>query len=97
MGRVARGSIVIEHRADDPRDQAIVARIRRIFEADRRTSIRSQAKSFEDRAADEEIELTVQKVTSLIEPVLILFLAVAVGFVVMAVLLPILQIGQSVD
>ncbi len=58
--RVARGSIVIEHRADDPRDQAIVARIRRIFEADRRASIRSQAKSFEDRAADEEIFLGMQ-------------------------------------
>ncbi len=45
---------------------------------------------------DEEIELTVQKVTSLIEPVLIIFLAMGVGFVVVSVLLPILQIGQSV-
>jgi general secretion pathway protein F len=45
---------------------------------------------------DEEIELTVQKVTSLIEPVLIIMLAVGVGFVVVSVLLPILQIGQSV-
>jgi len=48
-------------------------------------------------AYDDEIELTVQKVTSLIEPVLILFLALAVGFVVIAVLLPILQIGASVE
>ena len=47
-------------------------------------------------AYDEEIELTVQKVTSLIEPVLIIMLAVGVGFVVVSVLLPILQIGQSV-
>lgn len=48
-------------------------------------------------AYDDEIELTVQKLTSLIEPILILFLAMAVGFVVIAVLLPILQIGQTVD
>jgi general secretion pathway protein F len=47
-------------------------------------------------AYDEEIELTVQKVTSLIEPVLIIVLAVGVGFVVVSVLLPILQIGQSI-
>ncbi len=47
-------------------------------------------------AYDEEIELTIQKVTSLIEPVLIIFLAVAVGFVIISVLLPILQIGQSI-
>ncbi|MHC4471254.1 MAG: type II secretion system inner membrane protein GspF [Planctomycetota bacterium] len=48
-------------------------------------------------AYDEEIELTVQKVTSLIEPVLIILLAFAVGFVVISILLPILQIGQSVQ
>jgi general secretion pathway protein F len=47
-------------------------------------------------AYDDEIEITVQKVTSLIEPILIIFLAVAVGFVIVSVLLPILQIGQSV-
>ena len=47
-------------------------------------------------AYDEEIELTVQKVTSLIEPVLIICLAVAVGFVIVSVLLPILQIGQTI-
>jgi len=47
-------------------------------------------------AYDEEIELTVQKVTSLIEPVLIIGLAGGVGFIVLAILLPILQIGQNV-
>jgi general secretion pathway protein F len=46
---------------------------------------------------DEEIELTVQKVTSLIEPVLIIGLAFGVGFVVLAILLPILQVGQNVS
>ncbi|MCU0727781.1 MAG: type II secretion system inner membrane protein GspF [Planctomycetes bacterium] len=45
---------------------------------------------------DEEIEITIQKVTSLIEPILIVFLAVAVGFVIVSVLLPILEIGQSI-
>jgi len=48
-------------------------------------------------AYDEEIELTVQKVTSLIEPVLIIGLAGGVGFIVLAILLPILQIGQNVN
>jgi general secretion pathway protein F len=45
---------------------------------------------------DEEIEITIQKVTSLIEPILIVFLAIAVGFVIVSVLLPILEIGQSI-
>ena len=48
-------------------------------------------------AYDEEIDLTVQKLTSLIEPVLIIALAFGVGFVVISILLPILQIGQSVS
>ena len=48
-------------------------------------------------AYDEEIELTVQKVTSLIEPILIIGLAGGVGFIVLAILLPILQIGQNVQ
>ncbi len=46
---------------------------------------------------DEEIELTVQKVTSMIEPILIIFLALGVGFVVVSILLPILEIGQAVQ
>lgn len=48
-------------------------------------------------AYDDEIELTVQKVTSLIEPVLIICLAGGVGFIVLAILLPILEIGQGVN
>ncbi|MBI2921084.1 MAG: type II secretion system inner membrane protein GspF [Planctomycetes bacterium] len=43
---------------------------------------------------DEEIELTTQKVTSLIEPLMIVCMAVVVGFVVMAVLLPILDLSN---
>jgi len=48
-------------------------------------------------AYDDEIELTVQKVTSLIEPVMIIGLAGGVGFIVLAILLPIMQIGQNVN
>ena len=45
---------------------------------------------------DEEIDLAVQKLTSLMEPLLIILLAGGVGFIVVAILLPILEIGQSV-
>ncbi|MCZ6793983.1 MAG: type II secretion system F family protein [Planctomycetota bacterium] len=48
-------------------------------------------------AYDEEIELTVQKMTSLIEPILIIAMAFGVGFVVVAILLPILQVGQDIS
>ena len=44
---------------------------------------------------DDEIEITSQKVTSLVEPVLIISLALVIGFIVIAILLPILQIGQA--
>jgi general secretion pathway protein F len=43
---------------------------------------------------DEEIELTTQKVTSLIEPIMIVVMAVVVGFIVMSVLLPILDLSN---
>jgi type II secretory pathway component PulF len=40
---------------------------------------------------EEEIDLAVQRLTALIEPVIIVGLAVVVGFIIMAVLLPLLQ------
>ena len=43
---------------------------------------------------DEEVDLTTQKVTSALEPMLIVFLAVVVGFIVLAVVLPILELGN---
>lgn len=43
---------------------------------------------------DEEIDLAVQRMTSAIEPAIIVFLAVVVGFIVMAVLLPLLQFNK---
>jgi general secretion pathway protein F len=45
-------------------------------------------------AYDEEVELSAQKVTSMIEPLLIVSMSIVVGFIVVAILLPILQIGQ---
>ncbi len=46
-------------------------------------------------AYDDEIEITSQKVTSMVEPILIIALALVIGFIVIAILLPILQIGQA--
>lgn len=43
----------------------------------------------------EEVEIATTRFTSLIEPVIILFLAGLVGFIVMAILLPIMQMSQS--
>ncbi len=43
----------------------------------------------------EEVELATQKFTSLIEPVLILILAVMVGFIILAILWPVLQMTQN--
>ena len=45
-------------------------------------------------AYDSEVEITSQKVTSMIEPILIVALSLIVGFIVVAILLPILQIGN---
>jgi general secretion pathway protein F len=43
---------------------------------------------------DSEVEITSQKVTSMLEPILIVALSLVVGFIVVAILLPILQIGS---
>jgi general secretion pathway protein F len=45
-------------------------------------------------AYDEEVTVQTQKVTSLLEPLLIVGMAVVVGFIVMAVMLPILNISD---
>ncbi len=46
-------------------------------------------------AYQEEVEIATRKFTSLIEPVLILVLAVLVGFIIMAILWPVLQMTQN--
>ena len=43
---------------------------------------------------DTEVEITSQKVTSMLEPILIVALSLVVGFIVVAILMPILQIGS---
>jgi len=43
----------------------------------------------------DEVEIATQKLTSLIEPVLILVLAVMVGFIIMAILWPVLQMTSN--
>ncbi len=40
---------------------------------------------------EEEIDLSIQRLTALVEPVIIILLAVVVGFIILAVLLPLLQ------
>ncbi len=46
-------------------------------------------------AYQEEVEIATQKFTSLIEPILIVVLAVLVGFIVLSILWPVLQMSQS--
>jgi general secretion pathway protein F len=42
-------------------------------------------------AYEEEIDVTTQKVTALIEPIIIVFMALVVGFIVLSVVLPLVQ------
>jgi len=46
-------------------------------------------------AYQDEVEIATQKLTSLIEPILILVLAVMVGFIIMAILWPVLQMTSN--
>jgi general secretion pathway protein F len=45
-------------------------------------------------AYDEEVEVATQRLTAVLEPAIILVLAVIVGFVVLAIVLPLLQMGS---
>jgi len=50
-----------------------------------------------DRVAisyDEEIDIATERMTSVIEPIMIVVLALIVGYIVISIVLPILQIGQ---
>ena len=47
-------------------------------------------------AYDNEVEITINTLTSLLEPVMILVMAVVVGFIYLAILLPILEMGQII-
>lgn len=57
-----------------------------------------QLESILDRISetyDEEIDLATQRATALLEPVLIVSMAVIVGFIIFSIILPILQIGDA--
>ncbi len=45
---------------------------------------------------DEEVDVATQRMTAVLEPILIVSIAVIVAFIVLAVILPMLQIGKSV-
>jgi general secretion pathway protein F len=45
-------------------------------------------------AYDEEIDIATERLTSLLEPLLIVLLAVVVGYIVVSIVLPILEVGQ---
>jgi general secretion pathway protein F len=46
------------------------------------------------QAYDEEVEIAAQRLTSLLEPLMIVVMALIVGFIVLSILLPILQLGN---
>ncbi len=45
-------------------------------------------------AYDEEVDLAAQRLTTLLEPIMIVFMALVVGFIVLSILLPILQMSN---
>jgi general secretion pathway protein F len=45
-------------------------------------------------AYDEEIDVTTERVTTVLEPIMIVFLAVVVGYIVYSIVLPILKLGS---
>jgi len=45
-------------------------------------------------AYDEEIDASTERLTTVLEPIMIVFLAVVVGYIVYSIVLPILQVGQ---
>jgi len=45
-------------------------------------------------AYDEEIEVVTERITTVLEPIMIIFLAIVVGYIVWSIVLPILQVGN---
>jgi general secretion pathway protein F len=45
-------------------------------------------------AYDEEIQISTERLTSILEPIMIVLLAVVVGYIVISIVLPILKVGQ---
>ena len=44
---------------------------------------------------DEEVELATQKFTSMLEPILVVLMAGCVGFIVAAIMIPLLQLANT--
>ena len=51
----AHATLELGHRVGDRRDEAMVAKLERIYREDRRKAVRGRAKSFEERDPDEEL------------------------------------------
>jgi type II secretory pathway component PulF len=45
---------------------------------------------------EDDVEATIASLTSIIEPIVILFMGVVVGFIVMAILLPIFEMTSGI-
>ena len=45
-------------------------------------------------AYDEEIEVATERMTAMLEPIMIMALAIVVGYIVVSIVLPILQVGN---
>ena len=45
-------------------------------------------------AYDEEIDVATERMTSVLEPIMIVVLAMVVGYIVVSIVLPILKVGQ---
>ena len=65
-------------------------------------SIGEESGSLEDMLSktadyyDEELEATIQKMLSMLEPMLILFMGVVIGFIVVSMMLPISDLASTV-
>ena len=45
-------------------------------------------------AYDEEVEVVTERVLTVLEPIMIIVLAIVVGYIVVSIILPILQVGS---
>ena len=46
---------------------------------------------------DEEVEASMQKMTTLLEPILIVFMAVIIGFIVISIAMPMFDMVNTID
>jgi type IV pilus assembly protein PilC len=46
---------------------------------------------------DEEVDVAIQKMTAMLEPIMLIFMAVIIGFLVVAMYLPMIDMMQTVQ